>query len=107
MPMRTKVAFGAVAMFIAGIHSAAGQVDTSSYQQRRGPSALDQVEQWQRLRIQQQQIEMQHLELERQRWQQQQFFPQMEGEELRRQLAFEREQAELYRKRQLERAKSK
>ena len=91
---RTFVAFAVLA---GAVEPARCQVDTSSYPRAYpAPSMLDTLGKVQQLELQRLQIEQQRLQLQ-----------QMEDRQLQRQLEFEREQAELYRKRQLERAKAK
>jgi hypothetical protein len=88
---------------VAGAAHAQGlmQTDTSMYRQAPQPSFLDQVGQAQRLELQRQQIEMGRLQLEQQRLQleQQRLQAQQADPEYRRQVEFERKQAEAYQKR--------
>jgi hypothetical protein len=98
----------AVATLAVTLDTAKCQVDTSSYQRSDpAPSFLDTMGKVQELELQRLQIERQRFEIERQKWEIQRMqrpFPLLQGDELQRQLKFEREQAELYRKRQIERA---
>jgi hypothetical protein len=96
---RTLVAF---AILIGFGEAAECQVDTSSYNYPAGPSPLDTIGKIQQLQLQRQQIELQRLQIEQQRLQMEQ-----SDMQLQRQLEFERQQAEIYRQRQAERAKAK
>jgi hypothetical protein len=94
----------AFAVLISVNDPARCQVDTSSYPRSYpAPSALDTMSRFQQLELQRQQIELQRLQIEQQRMQNRQ----LEDQRLQRQLEFEHQQAELYRQRQLERAKVK
>jgi hypothetical protein len=83
-----------VGMLIGLVGAAQAQVDTSSYRQAPQPSMLDQISRIQQIELQRQQIEMGRMQLEQQRLQIKQADP-----EYRRQVEFERQQAENYRKR--------
>ena len=91
-------------LLVGGTEASRCQVYTSSYHLNRpAPSALDTMGNLQQLELQRQQIEMQQLQLEQQRLQLQQ----STDRELQRQLEFEKQQAELYRKRHSEPPQSK
>lgn len=106
--MRAMIAIG---IMLATVATASAQTgfDTSSYPRPQPqPNFMDQIGHAQRLQLQQQQIELQRqqlemgqMQLEQQRLQAQQADP-----EYRRQMDFERQQAEAYRKRRTAPAKA-